>query len=206
MYEGLDKKLELMQGHLSDMPGFLFLKDLQGHILYMNDSFLQEIGCGQLSAVLGRTDAQLPWAKYSDIYAAIDRRVVRTEVNFSNQEPNENFHKESTIYATQKTPFYHNDRVVGIWGVAVEVTSEFVNKEMEFSPNLSFIDLQRRKHLKITERQKEVLYWLLKGCSSKITANQVGISYRTVEHHLTAIRENNDYASSKEIMAQVYFV
>ena len=206
MYEGLDNKLEFLKTHFSDLPGFVFIKDLSGHILYMNDEFIQEIGCNSLSCVTGKTDKQLPWAKYSKIYEAVDRQVIGSELCFSNQEPTENFHKKSSIVATKKKPFYHNNKVAGLWGVAVKVTPAFINKEAPFNPSMCFIDLQRQQSLNLTVRQKEILYWLLKGYSSKETAYRTNISFRTVEHHVTAIRECNQYESSKEMLMQVHFV
>lgn len=43
---------------------------------------------------------------------------------------------------------------------------------------------------KLTERQKLVLSLLAEGCSAKQIAIEIGLSNRTVEHHLEAIKKN----------------
>jgi len=55
----------------------------------------------------------------------------------------------------------------------------------------------------LTERQKEVLSHVLKGCSNKEIARSLGLSDNTVKIHVTAILKALPFESRKQVIAAV---
>jgi DNA-binding CsgD family transcriptional regulator len=81
-----------------------------------------------------------------------------------------------------------------------------LNNRTELTETTEFVDIKRQYLLTLTRRQKQTLYWLLRGHSAKMTAARLSISHRTVEHHVENIKNNNHYKSTREIMLNVRFV
>jgi DNA-binding NarL/FixJ family response regulator len=46
---------------------------------------------------------------------------------------------------------------------------------------------RRRRAIRLTPRQKDVLHWILKGCTNHAIATALGISAETVKLHVSAI-------------------
>lgn len=69
--------------------------------------------------------------------------------------------------------------------------------------DVEFVDLRMQRELQLTNRQREVLHALLNGYCVKQIASRLMISKRTVEHHLQAIKTENQLKSIQDILLNV---
>ena len=69
--------------------------------------------------------------------------------------------------------------------------------------DVEFVDLRLQRELQLTQRQREVLHALLSGYCVKQIASRLAISKRTVEHHLQAIKTENQLKSIQDILLNV---
>lgn len=52
----------------------------------------------------------------------------------------------------------------------------------------------------LTAREKQCLELFMKGCSAKLTAKKLNISYRTVEYHLARIKKKFNSKNMREVV------
>jgi hypothetical protein len=200
----LDSRLAAIHDIMFSSPGYFYIKDAQGHLLYVNQSLLLAAGYTDINDMLGTTDFNTPWGEHAAGYQQIDQQVMKFMSAFKNRELIESSQKEVYPLATHKKSFYHNDKLVGVCGISVEVPTHTLNQNQPFTESTEFIDMHRHKKLSLTRKQKKILHWVLKGLSSKEVANNICLSHRTVEHHISGIKYLNQYSSLKDILLNVY--
>jgi DNA-binding CsgD family transcriptional regulator len=201
--ESLDERLDSFHRVMFDSPGYFFIKDMAGRFLYSNKNLLLETGSNTLSSLLGKTDFMTPWERYATVYTQADHKVTTTKAPFQQQELIENYKKETILLTTHKKPFYHGDKLIGIHGASLQIPPSCLGQRTTFSEGMEFVDLQRGQRLTLTSRHKQILYYVLKGHPAKQIAAILGISYRTVEHHIESIKTTNRYASIKSLLLAV---
>jgi LuxR family quorum-sensing system transcriptional regulator SolR len=83
---------------------------------------------------------------------------------------------------------------------------EVYEKEEMFAfcnPNAPYTLLPKRE-LKISQRQKECMYWLLKGATSKEIAAQLGLSFRTVEDYIGFLKQKFQARNKADLLIKLY--
>jgi DNA-binding CsgD family transcriptional regulator len=197
----LQRELDRIDAVMYDSPGNYFIKDLRGCYLYFNNNSLNIIGRNH--SFLGKTDTALPWAEYYHLYREADQRVVQVNQTLNFTEPLINQKKQMSFASVQKKPFYHQGQVIGVAGVSIEVSQTEFNNNRLLVNTQTYIDNRNKRKLNLSKRQSEVLYWILQGLSAREAAKKLHVSSRTVEHHVTNIRETNDFSSLKDMLLHV---
>lgn len=64
----------------------------------------------------------------------------------------------------------------------------------------TFFDKRTKQPLLLTKKQRRCLELAMTGLGAKQIALELHLSFRTIQHHLDAIRHNNAYASIKELL------
>ncbi len=54
----------------------------------------------------------------------------------------------------------------------------------------------------LTRRQKEILLWVGEGMTSKAIAARLGMSYRTVEHHLAEVQRKLNVSNRQQAVTK----
>ena len=199
----LSKQIEIIFQQMHDSIGNFFIKDMQGRYICFNANFLQTTSVQQKSMLLGKTDYELPWIEYAESLRKNDLIAIESRSNIKLLEVVCGADSAIKVYSVYKEPFYHNNEVVGVVGLSLEIPLSLLQNTIVLSSTTCFIDLKRRKSLRLTMRQKEILLQLIRGYTAKDVANYLSISHRTVEHHIVAIKSNNKYASLREIVTNV---
>jgi DNA-binding NarL/FixJ family response regulator len=202
--EVLDKQLEGIHGTMYHSPGFFFIKDCLGRYRYLNKNMLENANLIGIDCVLGKTDKDTPWEEYALLYQKADNYVLKNESRWEKREIIKSHTGFVKPLVTQKTPFYYRGELHGVYGISLEIPDSSFNKNQPLTEDSQFIDLKRRKELTLTKQQKQTIHWVLQGLSSKEIARALNISYRTVEHHINGIKENNNYSSLKQVLLNVY--
>ena len=194
-YQSLQNQLDSIDMVMRDAPGNFFIKDLKGRYLYHNMSVEGLAG----ESLLGKTDVNTPWAEYAALCQENDKQALQSKNCLAIQEIGEIHNKKIKIFSSQKQRFYLDEKLVGVWGMSIEIPFQLLNSDPLLSQKTVVVDVKKACVVALTDRRKEVLYWTLKGYSAKAVGNRLGLSKRTVESHLLTIKDVNGYNSLKEM-------
>ena len=202
-FEVIWQQLSDSYRHLQDSVGFFCVKDLSGHFCYFNDQMMKYAGYSCPSELLGKTDFDTSWAGQAPHIRKNDRLVMSTRRPFQFYESFQNQDGEYELYVSHKKPFFRDEILTGVLSSSIAAPAESVVGALPFSEDLRFFDIKRRAELALTARQKETLYWLLCGYSTREIARIIKLSRRTIEHYLNTIKEVNKYHYVREILLNV---
>ena len=193
----MDIKPELI---LSQLPGSVIIKNLSNTFLWGNEKFLKTAGLKTLSKLEGLSDYDAPWAKYAQSYLSHDLDTAKGLMyKVIDPLPCKDRFK---IMLCSKTP-YKNEQgeVVGILGMLTELKSPDIltiskllghknlfkdGKSIVVSDN-NYIQSRTNK-LKLTTRETECLFYLIRGGTRKTIAKQLNLSPRTIDAHTEQIK------------------
>jgi PAS domain S-box-containing protein len=120
--EALRKSEKLFTAFMDHLPGYAWIKDVEGRYVYINETFLQ------LRNAVGKTDAELWPAEIASTYRANDNQVIQTKNTLQTIEP---FPKdpERGCQLVSKFPILDQDgAVVMVGGASVDI-SDLVQAE-----------------------------------------------------------------------------
>lgn len=122
MNEDLQTSQQLLRRVIDTIPQLLFWKDREGIYLDCNLQFATYVGLSQPEQVIGKTDADLPWAPAElAAFQASDQRILTTgEIETALLKR----HSTETWLETIKVPLHQADgTIIGILGVYQDVTA-----------------------------------------------------------------------------------
>jgi PAS domain S-box-containing protein len=136
---------------ITQMPGYVYWKDLEFKYLFCNEAASSEIlGFSSPKEIIGKTDYDFGWdKKLVDEYRKVDEEIIRTG------KPKLGFHEQLILnkgkvieFLVNKMPLRNNSgNVVGIIGITIDVT---LNKQAE---QLKIKNMKQKIQIK-TERLK----------------------------------------------------
>lgn len=181
---------------IEHFPGLVFIKDESSHYIDANKSFLNFSGFNQNDEIIGLTESDLPSYKFAENYIKDDRDTL----DFGSLhivEPILQYNGEEKIILTHKYRSFNDTTsshcIVG-FSTIIELKnlssllSLNIGKNLKISTPLfnSLIDEFACKTL--TQREGEVLFYLLHGLSCSDIANKLYLSVRTIEDYLHNIK------------------
>jgi|GEM_PF-1176300 len=107
---------------IDTFPYKVWLKDLKGRFLAVNQTFIQGYGRNDESEIIGKTDYEITRNEYAEKYATDDKLVIETATHFyAEEEHSEN--GEIKWIETYKAPLFDNKgQVIGVAGFARNIT------------------------------------------------------------------------------------
>jgi PAS domain S-box-containing protein len=142
--EALRKSEKLFTAFMDHLPGFAWIKDVEGRYVYINETFLQ------LRNAVGKTDAELWPAEIASTYRANDNQVIQTKNALQTIEP---FPKdpEQGCQIVSKFPIFDQDgAVVMVGGASVDI-SELIQAEKA-------LDAQALRYRTLMETSTDSIY------------------------------------------------
>ena len=121
--EALRKSEKLFTAFMDHLPGYAWIKDVEGRYVYINETFLQ------FRNAVGKTDAELWPAEIASTYRANDNQVIQTKNALQTIEP---FPKdpEQGCQIVSKFPILDQDgAVVMVGGASVDITERIEAEE-----------------------------------------------------------------------------
>jgi len=152
--EALRQSEERFAAFMDNLPGYAWMKDLEGRYVYINETFLQ------LRNAVGKTDAELWPAEIASTYRANDNQVIQTKNALQTIEP---FPKdpEQGCQIVSKFPILDQDgAVVMVGGASVDITERI---EAEAALRESEAKLRQAQHL------ADIGYWERDLIADRIT-------------------------------------
>lgn len=183
--------------------GFFCVKDLSGHFCHFNEYLMEYAGYSSPHEMLGKTDFDTPWADQAANIRKNDRLVISTRRGYLFYESIQNQSGEFRLYVSNKKPLYRNNVLTGVLSLSIEAPAESIVGALHFSDKMKFVDIRRHTELILTTRQKETIYWMLCGHSTKEIAQLMKLSSRTIEHYINSIKEANNYSCIRDMLLHV---
>ncbi len=120
----LEESRTMLRLVLDTIPQRVFWKDCQSRFLGCNPAFAHDY---QLTPdeIIGKTDLELPWAPWADVYRADDAVVINTRTaKLGYEEPTNNLNGEQIWIRTSKVPLTNSaGEVIGILGSYEDITA-----------------------------------------------------------------------------------
>ena len=189
---------------LEQIPGYMLFHDLSSQIVLTNSKTAKLINASKVDPVIGNQYCKLSCkaADESHMYVAQDRHVFQSKSNLAFL----GFHQyaDQSWYLTigEKNPIFDDDGdLIGLVSTWQDVTDSnlidvnpFIKNEVKykgtnlkpFSFRIDQNKFDNKYHL--SQKEIEVLFWLLRGKSSKQIGLLLSISYRTVESRIINIK------------------
>jgi PAS domain S-box-containing protein len=120
----LEESRTMLQSVLDTIPQRVFWKDRQSRYLGCNPAFAHDY---QLTpdTIIGKTDLELPWAKWASLYREDDAVVMNTGIpKLGYQEQTEGHNGEQLWLRTSKVPLSNSaGEVIGVLGSYEDITA-----------------------------------------------------------------------------------
>jgi len=159
-----------------------YSKDTHGAYVAANPEFIAFTHLNHIDELLGKTDQDLPWAYNATDIMSNDARVIATGLS-------QVFIEEAVIKGKQhlrrcfKSPLLGSGgKIMGVAGMSVPVEASIL--------------------IPLTPQQNACLQALAQGFGIKKIAKNLGLSPRTVEHYLNAVKSKLNCSSRSELIVQ----
>jgi len=107
-----------------NLPFLAWMKDVNGHYVYANKLWLNEVGFAALSEALGKTDFELWPKELAQHYRMIDQQVMQTRQQKRLVEQAINNGKEYFVETYKSPVIDEQGQILGVIGLARDVTEE----------------------------------------------------------------------------------
>lgn len=198
---------------LRQLSGVIFILDPNSKIIYTNDRTAKLCGHPNEESIIGHDASELPCeaAESAADFFEQDQYVLTTKNELTLLDIHVYADNQRKIFLAKKSPFYLDNKLVGVLNQATELTSDSISKVCSslINSDKKFI----RKHVKngrsysigkttpfssLSPRELDCLFYLIRGKTMKETAIALTISPRTVEtyiehiKHKTQIKKRSD--------------
>ncbi|TDR81491.1 helix-turn-helix transcriptional regulator [Paludibacterium purpuratum] len=207
-----------LQQMIDTLSGFVTCKDLQSTHLYTNQQSADLIGLRYKEEAVGMTDLDLPCGavESAHLFRAQDREVIRTGQPLRILDIHRYAGNQWRTLIAYKTPWRDPaQNIVGTICQSQELDSRWLlelgvllGKTADGPMSGNNLLTSRTSYIighpglgpKLTQRQQEILFLLLRGRSARLIGRALGIATRTVEWHLVMLKEKFAALSKSELI------
>ena len=189
--------------------GLLVCKTVNSEIIYCNDLFLKYAGAKFMDQVLGKTDINFPWGKYADYYRKYELDALNGKIYSAIHPAKDALGREILIFNTKAPRYNKEKKIVGLVGHVIEIVNPGMLQLNHLLKQTDIVQTEQKyivgenpEGIKLTCREEEILFYLLRGKSAKIMAKILGISPRTVEVHIDHLRFKFNCKTKNELFTQ----
>ncbi len=205
-----------LQQLFDQMPDAWGCKDNHSVFLYANENYCRLVGLNHPKEAIGRTDFDMPCqtSNCANLFRAQDQRVMQLNQKIRILDIHPFAGNEWKAYIFTKTPLTDpNLGVIGTIFHGVDVTSRPVIEIGALLAKMSLSDVSSPlvgqnsymlsthfSGINLTQRQSEVLFFLLRGKTAKHIAVVLSISFRTVEAYIEQLKHKFSAANKEELI------
>lgn len=209
----VDPKLRML---FDQMPGAWGCKDENSVFMYANSEYGRIIGLKHHEEAVGLTDFDMPCetVNCAHLFKQQDSKVIQTAQKMRILDVHPFSGYEWKAYIFTKTPLLdENKKIIGTIFHGADITN---STSIELGSLLSRMSIEGVKNdllgqnsymlgskfesLKLSDRQSEVLFFLLRGKTVKKIAVLLGISPRTVDEYLEQLKHKFSAQSRYELI------
>lgn len=197
---------------LSALDAIVVLMDLNSRFVFSNRRAAYLFGYKNEEELLGHNafDIPCPAAQFAEYFLTQDAMVRQEQKTFEYLDIHTYADGDPHICFTKKSPFYHEDRLVGTLCFCTEIksetiqniASEIIKKDRSFYalPNDRSYVFTANKVSEFSERELECLFYLLRGYSAKEIAKHLLLSHRTVETYIERIKNKAGLVTKSQLI------
>ena len=164
---------------LMQVPAAIYWKDLNSVFLGCNEKFALDAGLSSPGEIINKTDFDLAWAEFADYYRQGDVQVMSGNVIENSMEiqnrPDNNYVR---IINNKIALRDSKGNIIGVIGCYSDIRDPKQHGKHD----------KDKKNIVLTPRQVDCLVDLVLGLTARQTGDKLGISVRTVEHHIERIK------------------
>jgi DNA-binding CsgD family transcriptional regulator len=192
----LNQILKLAHSNLSnleiddfdELPCHSYLKQKNGQYISCSDEQAMAVGLQKRDDLINLTDADVLNAAEATGFRENDDKVIFTERPLISLEKFTWYDGRKVEATSIKTPLrkLNSKKIIGVAGVSI-LRFEDISVPEQFSS--------------LTARQLDCLYYLARAYSIKQIGRAMGLSHRTIEHYLEAIKIKFDCRLRSDLVA-----
>lgn len=188
------------------LVGITAEKDVDSRVIKCNPAFLEYAGVNSYEKVIGKTDYDFPWSEYADFYRAHELDAIEGR-NYSAFIPFKDYKGNQLLFLHTKIQQLDvNNNCCGILCHSVEIMNpnfnglihQIISSKKELGEKIFYG--RKHKNIKLSPRQEEVLFFLIRGKSAKMIARLMNISYRTVEYYTEILKNKFGCGTKNELI------
>jgi len=187
--------------YLKEVPGYIGIKDINGQYKGISRDASLLLGWDSIDEVMNKTDYEIPSeaSEAAELFINVDKKTIHLMQNITAIEIFFRFGSITAILVC-KSPIFNSDKkTVGVLWNGTDITNFITNQYqwLDSTDRKFIVDLKAPKQyiltpeaspLPLTERQQACLSLLIRGKTIKEIAFILGISNRTVEDHINAMK------------------
>lgn len=190
------KLMQLDETQLQHLPIYYFSKNTSGEYIGCNDFMAQALGFTRGAEVLGKNDFDLVWTESAPLLRGNDNEVMKTEQSKTYCETGRLADGNLGSAMSYKWPLrLQSKKIAGIICISIPFAKEILQHN-------HWLDVIAQQY-DITKRQQDCLHYLVKGMTIKEIAHVLGLSPRTVEHYIEALKVKLNCNSRSQLIAKV---
>lgn len=188
----------------------VYWKNCEGQYIGCNDLQAKNMSLNKNSEVIGKTDFDFYWKNVANIYWDNDQEVIGNNSPKIACEPMRLADGSIEDGISYKIPLLSADGAsIGVFGLSFRLTEK--SSVYNYYGLLGSIGMphavpQREVKIdntRLSKREIECLYYLVRGMSAKQIANQLTLSYRTVEYYFERMKDKLSCDSRSELIAKI---
>ncbi|MBU2710805.1 helix-turn-helix transcriptional regulator [Zooshikella harenae] len=201
------------------LPGAWGCKDAESNFMYANEDYARLIGLNHHFDIIGRTDFDMPCetVNCAEQFRRQDQQVIGANKKLRILDIHPFAGGEWKAYIFTKTPLLDdNDYIMGTIFHGADITSA---STVELGSLLGRIQMGAAQGdslvsqssyildksygaVKLTERQSECLFYLIRGKTAKEIAQILGLSMRTIEIYINQLKTKFNAQSKADLIDQ----
>ena len=207
------KDIEMLQATIAQLPGFLAVVNLDCKCIAINQSAAHAFGYSSILGTLGITPKEMRCkaVESADAFIEQNEQILQHENALTLIDIHTYAKDEKKFLLTNKKPFYLQEKLAGVIGHATELTSaklqqiceRLIETDKYFYPTSSknrSYQINNYSHTSLTSREQDCMSYLVRGKTMKQIAQLMHISPRTVESHLTHIKEKLNCKTKSDLI------
>lgn len=208
-----DYQAHLTVNKLNSLSVQASFTDYDNNFVVVNDRVIEVLGATSMKDCAGKSPGYFLCHEFAPKVMENYRRV-RDERNLKMIEECGSRTDDVLLQAISfRYPWYNKTKVIGVFNISILISQTSAH---DFAYGMSEVlatgllgpSLPAPKILAntiyFTKRENEVLSYLLKGCTAKFIASSLGISKRTVEHHIENMKIKSCSDSTLDLINKYY--
>lgn len=204
----MTNSFQVQRAFFDSLPGVAGCKSRDSVFLYSNAEHGKCVGLDNHLDIVGRTVLDLPCiAACAEMYQEQDQEVMRSGRTLQMLDIHPGADQKWHAFIVTKKPWVDDDKnVIGTIFSGCEITSVYsmalcstLEKWSGRSQN-SYTLTDDTLEIKLSSRESEVLFLIIRGKTAKLAAATLGISYRTVQQYIDVLKGKFSVNSKIELV------
>lgn len=213
--EKLDRFVNDSRYFLDNLSSLLFIKDQESNFVGCTENFSNLVNIHK-DDLIGQSDHNLPWESCASLYREYDEEALMGQIS-SVFEPFPIDRNTILTIKTEKRPIHTNTgEIIGVLAQAnvlpinsslgegisaLRIKDRKITAQSQYEPR-NYKITHFNETLKLTQRETECLFLLIRAKSAKEIALFLEISIRTVESYIEQIKNKMGVSTRSEIITK----